>query len=57
MPFQQPAGVPSRVAFFNALIKLNHILSFSLKLLVRPSACLSVWLSLLSLGWGLSSIR
>ncbi|KAJ7664066.1 fungal-specific transcription factor domain-containing protein [Mycena rosella] len=32
-PFQQPPGVPSRVAFFNALLRLNHILSFSLKIL------------------------
>ncbi|KAJ6552571.1 fungal-specific transcription factor domain-containing protein [Mycena vulgaris] len=32
-PFEQPAGVPSRVAFFNALLRLNHILGFSLKTL------------------------
>ncbi|KAJ7142263.1 fungal-specific transcription factor domain-containing protein [Mycena epipterygia] len=32
-PFQQPPGVPSRVVFFNVLLRLNHILSFSLKML------------------------
>ncbi|KAF7312879.1 Zn(2)-C6 fungal-type domain-containing protein [Mycena kentingensis (nom. inval.)] len=32
-PFQQPIGVPSKIAFFNALIGLNHILSFALKIL------------------------
>ncbi|KAJ6587582.1 fungal-specific transcription factor domain-containing protein [Mycena vulgaris] len=32
-PFQQPPGVPSRVAFFTALLRLNHILAFSLKIL------------------------
>ncbi|KAJ7830660.1 fungal-specific transcription factor domain-containing protein [Mycena olivaceomarginata] len=32
-PFQQPAGVPSRVTFFNTLMRLNHILSLSLKIL------------------------
>ncbi|KAJ6522875.1 fungal-specific transcription factor domain-containing protein [Mycena capillaripes] len=32
-PFQQPAGVPSRVTFFNTLIGLHHILAFSLKIL------------------------
>ncbi|KAJ6522876.1 fungal-specific transcription factor domain-containing protein [Mycena capillaripes] len=32
-PFQQPAGVPSRVTFFNTLIDLHHILAFSLKIL------------------------
>ncbi|KAJ6608507.1 fungal-specific transcription factor domain-containing protein [Mycena sp. CBHHK59/15] len=32
-PFEQPPGVPSRVAFFNCLLRLNHILGFSLKLL------------------------
>ncbi|KAJ7087974.1 fungal-specific transcription factor domain-containing protein [Mycena belliarum] len=32
-PFQQPPGVPSRVAFFATLLRLNHILSFSLKIL------------------------
>lgn len=34
-PFQQPPGVPSRMAFFNALLRLNHILAFTLKVLVR----------------------
>ncbi|KAJ7495520.1 fungal-specific transcription factor domain-containing protein [Mycena latifolia] len=32
-PFVQPAGVPSRVSFFATLLHLNHILSFSLKIL------------------------
>ncbi|KAJ7143999.1 fungal-specific transcription factor domain-containing protein [Mycena epipterygia] len=36
-PFQQPPGIPSRVAFFNALLRLNHILSFSLKILYSLS--------------------
>ncbi|KAJ7637573.1 fungal-specific transcription factor domain-containing protein, partial [Mycena polygramma] len=32
-PFQQPAGVPSRVTFFNTLIRRHHILALSLKIL------------------------
>ncbi|KAJ6496095.1 fungal-specific transcription factor domain-containing protein [Mycena sanguinolenta] len=32
-PFQQPAGKPSQLAYFNALIHLTHILSISLKTL------------------------
>ncbi|KAF7368513.1 Zn(2)-C6 fungal-type domain-containing protein [Mycena venus] len=32
-PFQQPPDSPSRVTFFNTLMRLNHILSFSLKIL------------------------
>ncbi|KAJ6540579.1 fungal-specific transcription factor domain-containing protein [Mycena capillaripes] len=32
-PFQQPAGVPSRVTFFSTLIGLYHILALSLKIL------------------------
>ncbi|KAJ7617290.1 fungal-specific transcription factor domain-containing protein [Roridomyces roridus] len=32
-PFIQPAGVPSRIAFFNSLIRLTHILAFTLKIL------------------------
>ncbi|KAF7335611.1 Zn(2)-C6 fungal-type domain-containing protein [Mycena venus] len=32
-PFQQPVGVPSRIAYFNTLMRLNHILGFSLKTL------------------------
>ncbi|KAJ6542285.1 fungal-specific transcription factor domain-containing protein [Mycena vulgaris] len=32
-PFEQPMGVPSRVAFFNALLRLSHILAFSLPVL------------------------
>ncbi|KAF7360056.1 Zn(2)-C6 fungal-type domain-containing protein [Mycena venus] len=32
-PFQQPIGVPSRVTFFTTLMRLNHILGFSLKVL------------------------
>ncbi|KAF8169422.1 fungal-specific transcription factor domain-containing protein [Mycena galopus ATCC 62051] len=36
-PFEQPSGVCSRVAFFNALLGLNHILAFSLKILYSLS--------------------
>ncbi|KAJ7144522.1 fungal-specific transcription factor domain-containing protein [Mycena epipterygia] len=41
-PFQQPPGVPSRIAFFNALLRLSHILAFTVKVLYslgrsRPS--------------------
>ncbi|KAJ7764189.1 fungal-specific transcription factor domain-containing protein [Mycena maculata] len=32
-PFQQPPGVPSRVAFFNSLLRLNNVLGFSLRTL------------------------
>ncbi|KAJ7627737.1 fungal-specific transcription factor domain-containing protein [Mycena polygramma] len=32
-PFQQPTGVPSRVTFFNTLIRLHHIWAVSLKTL------------------------
>ncbi|KAJ7243946.1 fungal-specific transcription factor domain-containing protein, partial [Mycena rebaudengoi] len=32
-PFEQPAGVPSKVAFFNCVLTLSHILAYSLKLL------------------------
>ncbi|KAF7375418.1 Zn(2)-C6 fungal-type domain-containing protein [Mycena sanguinolenta] len=32
-PFQQPAGKPSQIAYFNAIIHLTHILSLSLKTL------------------------
>ncbi|KAJ7820487.1 hypothetical protein B0H13DRAFT_1660851, partial [Mycena leptocephala] len=32
-PFQQSPGLPSRIAFFNMMIRLHHILSFSLKTL------------------------
>ncbi|KAJ6613041.1 fungal-specific transcription factor domain-containing protein [Mycena sp. CBHHK59/15] len=32
-PFEQPAGVPSRIAFFNALLRLSHILECTLKIL------------------------
>ncbi|KAJ7731907.1 fungal-specific transcription factor domain-containing protein [Mycena maculata] len=32
-PFQQPHGVPSRIVFFNSLLRLNHILSLTLKIL------------------------
>ncbi|KAJ7656527.1 fungal-specific transcription factor domain-containing protein [Mycena polygramma] len=32
-PFQQPREVPSTVSFFNAIIRLQHILAFSLKIL------------------------
>ncbi|KAJ7876034.1 fungal-specific transcription factor domain-containing protein, partial [Mycena leptocephala] len=36
-PFEQPPGVHSRVAFFNALLGLSHILAFSLKILYSLS--------------------
>ncbi|KAJ7692819.1 fungal-specific transcription factor domain-containing protein [Mycena olivaceomarginata] len=36
-PFQQPAGVPSRVTCFNKLIHLSHILAFILKTLYSLS--------------------
>ncbi|KAF8197725.1 transcription factor domain-containing protein [Mycena galopus ATCC 62051] len=29
--FQQPLGVPSRITFFNTLMRLNHILAFCLR--------------------------
>ncbi|KAJ7732363.1 fungal-specific transcription factor domain-containing protein [Mycena maculata] len=32
-PFVQPPGVPSRIAFFNALLRLYHILSLTVKTL------------------------
>ncbi|KAF7378272.1 Zn(2)-C6 fungal-type domain-containing protein [Mycena sanguinolenta] len=32
-PFQQPAHKPSRITFFNAMIRLSHILAFSLHVL------------------------
>ncbi|KAJ7182255.1 fungal-specific transcription factor domain-containing protein [Mycena crocata] len=32
-PFQQPVGVPSRIAFFNCLLRLSHILAFGLKII------------------------
>ncbi|KAJ7187395.1 fungal-specific transcription factor domain-containing protein, partial [Mycena filopes] len=32
-PFQQPPGRPSQVSFFNWVLQLNHLLSFSIKLL------------------------
>ncbi|KAJ7763336.1 fungal-specific transcription factor domain-containing protein [Mycena metata] len=32
-PFQQPPGPPSKVVFFNRILRLNHLLAFSLKLL------------------------
>ncbi|KAJ6467873.1 fungal-specific transcription factor domain-containing protein [Mycena sanguinolenta] len=32
-PFQQPAHKPPRVAFFNTLMRLNHILAFTLQIL------------------------
>ncbi|KAJ7617321.1 hypothetical protein FB45DRAFT_1034612 [Roridomyces roridus] len=31
--FEQPAGIPSRIAFFNALLRLNNIMAFCLKIL------------------------
>ncbi|KAJ7495523.1 fungal-specific transcription factor domain-containing protein [Mycena latifolia] len=42
-PFMQPVGVPSRVAFFATLLRLNHILSFSLKTLYSLMKVRSVY--------------
>ncbi|KAJ7870934.1 fungal-specific transcription factor domain-containing protein [Mycena olivaceomarginata] len=42
-PFQQPRGVPSRVAFFNALMRLNHILGFCLISLYRSDRLLALF--------------
>lgn len=36
--FKQPAGKPSRIAFFNCNIRLNNLLGFGLKILVRNQA-------------------
>ncbi|KAF8180962.1 fungal-specific transcription factor domain-containing protein [Mycena galopus ATCC 62051] len=36
-PFEQPPGVCSRVAFFNALLGLNHILAFNFSLKILYS--------------------
>jgi hypothetical protein len=33
--FKQPAGRPSRISFFNCYIRLNNLLAFSIKMLVR----------------------
>jgi hypothetical protein len=33
--FCQPPGIPSRVSFFNAFLRLNNILAFTLSILVR----------------------
>lgn len=38
--FTQPAGKPSRIAAFNHYIRLNNLLAFSLKMLVRVSLSL-----------------
>ncbi|KAJ6511807.1 fungal-specific transcription factor domain-containing protein [Mycena vulgaris] len=47
-PFEQPPGVPPRVAFFNALLRLTHISAFSLPILypltkVRAYAVDDAW--------------
>ncbi|KAJ6482780.1 fungal-specific transcription factor domain-containing protein [Mycena sanguinolenta] len=42
-PFQQPSGVPSRVAFFNTLMRLNHILGFCLLGLYSSSKLLALF--------------
>ncbi|KAJ7808136.1 fungal-specific transcription factor domain-containing protein [Mycena olivaceomarginata] len=42
-PFQQPRGVPSRVAFFNALMHLNHILGVCLISLYRSDRMLALF--------------
>ncbi|KAF8139125.1 fungal-specific transcription factor domain-containing protein [Mycena galopus ATCC 62051] len=42
-PFEQPAGVPSRVTFFNTIMHLNHIMSCALRILYTiqkiPALC------------------
>ncbi|KAF7349016.1 Zn(2)-C6 fungal-type domain-containing protein [Mycena venus] len=42
-PFQQPAGVPSRVTFFNTFMWLNHILGFCLKGLYSTNKMLALF--------------
>ncbi|KAF7377241.1 Zn(2)-C6 fungal-type domain-containing protein [Mycena sanguinolenta] len=42
-PFQQPSGAPSRVTFFNTLMRLNHILGFCLKGLYSSSKLLALF--------------
>ncbi|KAJ6550162.1 fungal-specific transcription factor domain-containing protein [Mycena capillaripes] len=41
--FCQPPGRPSRVAFFNAFLRLNNILAFTLHLLYSLSKAKDVW--------------
>ncbi|KAJ7494849.1 fungal-specific transcription factor domain-containing protein [Mycena galericulata] len=41
-PFQQPSGIPSRIVFFNTLLRLNHILAFCLKILYSLSKARSM---------------
>ncbi|KAJ7657176.1 fungal-specific transcription factor domain-containing protein [Mycena polygramma] len=48
-PFQQPTGVPSRVTFFNTLIRLHHILAFSLKILYGLSKGRLIFMQ--DVGW------
>ncbi|KAJ7865367.1 fungal-specific transcription factor domain-containing protein [Mycena olivaceomarginata] len=42
-PFQQPHGMPSRVAFFNTFMRLNHILGFCLTSLYRTNRMLALF--------------
>ncbi|KAJ7106878.1 fungal-specific transcription factor domain-containing protein [Mycena crocata] len=48
-PFQQPLGVPARVAFFNTLMRLNHILAACLKSLYSRTKIREVFN--LKAGW------
>ncbi|KAJ7610745.1 fungal-specific transcription factor domain-containing protein [Mycena polygramma] len=48
-PFQQPTGVPSLVTFFNTLIRLHHILAFSLKILYGLSKGRLIFMQ--DVGW------
>ncbi|KAK6969326.1 Zn(2)-C6 fungal-type domain-containing protein, partial [Favolaschia claudopus] len=41
-PFKQPSGRPSRIAFFNALMRLNHILGWCLVSIYSSSKKLAV---------------
>ncbi|KAF7320544.1 Zn(2)-C6 fungal-type domain-containing protein [Mycena chlorophos] len=43
-PFRQPAGIPSRISFFNRLVELNNILAASLKLVYSLSKSRNVLL-------------
>nr|GAT57152.1 predicted protein [Mycena chlorophos] len=43
-PFSQPAGIPSRISFFNRLVELNNILAASLKLVYSLSKSRNVLL-------------
>ncbi|KAJ7784059.1 fungal-specific transcription factor domain-containing protein [Mycena olivaceomarginata] len=46
-PFQQPAGIPSQITFFNMLMRLSNILSFILKMLYSLHKTNSLWRDLI----------